>query len=81
MRRTVNSGSAGGEWSDHVQPMLADIVFFGDSDTDISAAKNAGLSCFIAEFGYGPLKLIDQADMVFQSYEQALQILKARFRM
>lgn len=43
-------------------------VFIGDSDTDIRAAKAAGLACLIAEFGYGPLTLDADAYATFSSF-------------
>lgn len=45
-------------------------VFVGDSDTDIRAAKAAGMSCFIARFGYGPLTLVDEASALFDDYHE-----------
>lgn len=36
-------------------------VFIGDSDTDILAAKAAGMPALIADYGYGPLELIREA--------------------
>lgn len=62
------------------QTNAARAVFIGDSDTDIRAALAAGLPCFIADFGYGPLTLADQATAKFSDYrtlpaliERALQ--------
>lgn len=43
-------------------------VFIGDSDTDIRAAKAAGLPSFIASFGYGPLTLAREATGLFDDY-------------
>ena len=43
-------------------------VFFGDSDTDIRAAKAAGVPCLIGDFGYGPLDLANEAAALFSSY-------------
>ena len=43
-------------------------AFVGDSDTDIRAAAAAGLPCFIATFGYGPLTLAGEA-AAFDRYE------------
>lgn len=43
-------------------------VFVGDSDTDIRAAKAAGLPCLVAEFGYGPTTLITEAAARFGDY-------------
>ena len=44
-------------------------VFVGDSDTDIRAAKATGLPCVIGTFGYGPLELIDEVELVIDRYE------------
>ena len=49
-------------------------VFIGDSDTDIRAAAAAGLPCFIARFGYGPITLADQATL-FSSYREAAPLI------
>ena len=46
-------------------------VFVGDSDTDIRAAKAAGMPCIAALFGYGPLDLVGEAFAVFSAYEEA----------
>lgn len=46
-----------------------DCVFVGDSDTDIAASKAAGAPCLVAEFGYGPLTMVDDAHATFASYE------------
>ncbi len=43
-------------------------VFIGDSDTDIRAARAAGLPSFIASFGYGPLTLSADATGLFDGY-------------
>lgn len=52
-------------------------VFIGDSDTDIRAAAAAEIPCYIADFGYGPLTLKDEACATFSSYEAlAPEILK-----
>ena len=50
-------------------------VFLGDSDTDIRAAAAAGLPCFIADFGYGPVTLGDQAAL-FSSYREAAPLIE-----
>ncbi len=50
-------------------------VFFGDSDTDIRAARAANLPCFIADFGYGPITLSDQA-AVFSSYREVAPLIE-----
>ena len=46
-------------------------VFIGDSDTDIRASIAAGMPCLIANFGYGPLDLRDQAFATFDDYADA----------
>ena len=46
-------------------------VFVGDSDTDIKAAKAAGLPCFVADFGYGPVTLAAEAAGAFSAYDNA----------
>ncbi|MEO1252623.1 MAG: HAD-IA family hydrolase [Pseudomonadota bacterium] len=51
-------------------------VFFGDSDTDILAANAAGVPCFVADFGYGPLTRAAQAAGVFSSYHDVAQRLR-----
>ncbi len=51
-------------------------VFIGDSDTDIKAANAAGLPCLIAEFGYGPLTLRDQAAGSFKAYSEAAPMIE-----
>ncbi|NOX83962.1 MAG: HAD-IA family hydrolase [Alphaproteobacteria bacterium] len=51
-------------------------VFIGDSDTDIKAAGAAGLPCLIAEFGYGPLTLRDQAAGAFTAYSEAAAMIE-----
>lgn len=43
-------------------------VFIGDSDTDIRAAKAAGMPCLAATFGYGPLDLAAEAFARFSTY-------------
>jgi phosphoglycolate phosphatase len=43
-------------------------VFIGDSDTDVMAAKAAGLASLIAAFGYGPLTLAKDAFAPFEDY-------------
>jgi phosphoglycolate phosphatase len=45
-------------------------VFIGDSDTDIRAAKAAGMPCLAALFGYGPLDLSAEAFALFSSYQE-----------
>lgn len=54
-------------------------VFIGDSDTDIRAAAAASLPCFVADFGYGPMTLGDQAT-AFSSYREAVPLIEARLR-
>lgn len=52
-------------------------VFFGDSDTDIRAAKAAGLPCLVADFGYGPITLASEATAMFSSYRDAGALVEA----
>jgi phosphoglycolate phosphatase len=51
-------------------------VFVGDSDTDIRAAKAAGMPCIAALFGYGPLDLATEAFAVFSAYEEAPGLIR-----
>lgn len=51
-------------------------IFVGDSDTDIRAAKAAGMVCFIASFGYGPLTLADEAAALFDDYYEAAALIE-----
>jgi phosphoglycolate phosphatase len=51
-------------------------VFIGDSDTDIRAAKAAGLPSLIADFGYGPLTLADEATFLFADYREAPDLIE-----
>lgn len=50
-------------------------VFFGDSDTDIRAAKAAALPCLIASFGYGPITLANECTALFHHYGDVEQHL------
>jgi phosphoglycolate phosphatase len=43
-------------------------IFVGDSDTDIKAAKAAGIPCLLATFGYGPALLRAEAAASFDAY-------------
>lgn len=54
-------------------------VFLGDSDTDIRAADAAGLPCFVADFGYGPVTLADRATL-FSSYREAAPLIESALR-
>jgi phosphoglycolate phosphatase len=54
-------------------------VFFGDSDTDVRAARAADLPCYLALFGYGPRMLADEAERVFESYAEAARFLSEDF--
>lgn len=51
-------------------------VFVGDSDTDLRAAKAAGLPCVAALFGYGPLDLVGEAFAVFSAYDEAPGLIR-----
>lgn len=51
-------------------------VFVGDSDTDIRAAKAAGMPCIAALFGYGPLDLSGEAFGVFSAYADAPELIR-----
>ncbi len=55
-------------------------VFVGDSDTDIRAAAAAGLPCLVADFGYGPLDLLDQASARFDDYKALPGLVAAALR-
>ncbi len=55
-------------------------VFVGDSDTDIRAAAAAGLPCLIADFGYGPFDLVDQAAARFSDYAALPRLIAAALR-
>lgn len=48
------------------------VIFVGDSDTDVKAAKAVKLPVTICRFGYGPLRLIEQADAVIAHYGMSL---------
>lgn len=54
-------------------------VFIGDSDTDILAAKAAHLPSLIADFGYGPLSLAEEATALFSSYRDAHKLIDSAF--
>lgn len=54
-------------------------AFIGDSDTDIRAAGAARVPCFIANFGYGPVTLPDQAT-VFSTYREAAPLIEAALK-
>lgn len=51
-------------------------VFVGDSDTDIRAAAAAGMPSFIADFGYGPLTLADEATGIFSDYRNLQPLIE-----
>lgn len=51
-------------------------VFIGDSDTDIRAARAAGLPSLIADFGYGPLELAGDATFIFARYRDAPALIE-----
>lgn len=51
-------------------------VFIGDSDTDIRAAKAAGLPSVIADFGYGPLSFAMEATFMFADYREAPRLIE-----
>lgn len=51
-------------------------IFVGDSDTDISAAKAAGMPCIAALFGYGPLELSGEAFALFSAYAEAPELIR-----
>ncbi len=51
-------------------------VFVGDSDTDIRAARAAGMPCLAALFGYGPLELANEADALFSAYEEVPALIR-----
>jgi phosphoglycolate phosphatase len=51
-------------------------VFVGDSDTDIRAARAAGMPCLVALFGYGPLELAHEAEALFSSYEEVPVLIR-----
>jgi phosphoglycolate phosphatase len=55
-------------------------VFVGDSDTDIRAAKAAGMPCIAALFGYGPLDLANEAFALFSTYEDILPLIRQAAR-
>lgn len=42
--------------------------FVGDSDVDIQAAAAAGLPCYVASFGYGPLSVRSNQVQVFNDF-------------
>lgn len=54
-------------------------VFIGDSDTDIKAAKAAGMPCLAALFGYGPLTMMSEAAGGFASYAEAGPMVEKAF--
>ncbi|HBS36064.1 MAG TPA: phosphoglycolate phosphatase, partial [Parvularcula sp.] len=56
-------------------------VFVGDSDTDIRAARAAGMPCVAALFGYGPLDLSAEAFAVFSAYEAAPDLIRRAARL
>lgn len=51
-------------------------VFVGDSDTDIRAARAAGIPCVAALFGYGPLDLAAEAFALFSTYTDAPALIR-----
>ncbi|MEX0644036.1 MAG: HAD-IA family hydrolase, partial [Parvularculaceae bacterium] len=55
-------------------------VFIGDSDTDVKAAKAAGLPVLIAEFGYGPVTLARDAFATFNSFRALPALIRKALR-
>jgi len=55
-------------------------VFVGDSDTDIRAARAAGMPSIIALFGYGPLDQLDDAFGAFSAYADAPALIRRAAR-
>lgn len=51
-------------------------VFVGDSDTDIKAAKAAGMPCLTVSFGYGPLDHQHEAFALFDHYHEAPALIR-----
>jgi phosphoglycolate phosphatase len=51
-------------------------VFIGDSDTDIRAAKAAGMPCIAALFGYGPLELSEEAYALFSAFSETPHLIR-----
>lgn len=51
-------------------------VFVGDSDTDILAAKAAGMPCVAALFGYGPLSFAGEAVAAFSTFAEAPDLIR-----
>ena len=50
------------------------VLFVGDSDTDILAAKNCGIEPIIVDFGYGPLTEQTAEMLVLDSYQNSLSL-------
>jgi phosphoglycolate phosphatase len=55
-------------------------IFIGDSDTDIRAAKAAGMPCLAALFGYGPLSLSHDAYACFSAYDEVPALVRQAAR-
>jgi phosphoglycolate phosphatase len=54
---------------------LDDVVYIGDSKTDIQTAKNAGIDCIVVKWGYGN-KYDWENDYILESVEEFGEILK-----
>ncbi|WP_425409962.1 HAD-IA family hydrolase [Hyphococcus sp.] len=55
-------------------------VFIGDSDTDIRAAAAAGLPCYVADFGYGPVTQPENAAAMFSQYADLQPVIEQSLR-
>ncbi len=75
---TIIGADTAGAAKPDARPVLAALarsgggrgVFIGDSDTDILAARAAGMPAIVALFGYGPLDLADEAAATFSAYAE-----------
>ncbi|MEM9898669.1 MAG: HAD-IA family hydrolase [Pseudomonadota bacterium] len=56
--------------------ILTNVIFIGDSDTDISAAQATGVKCIVGTFGYGPLEQLEESIPTFSDYSVLVSLIR-----
>jgi len=61
---------------EHFNVSQSEAVMIGDSNYDVEAGKEAGIKVIAVTYGFRPVEMLKDADVIIDSFEELLNVLK-----
>jgi len=61
---------------EHFNVSQSEAVMIGDSNYDIEAGKEAGIKVIAVTYGFRPIEMLKDADVIIDSFQELLNVLK-----